>query len=146
MKFYINATFYIYIHTEPLISFTLHTYNTDKKKISFFGFYLFWKWLVGYCWIFSCFFKFFLVDFRLFSNKTWGTHTWQMTSEDCYCWESSKFWSNRNRNSKTRADWIDYWNHIHRCHWSNLLQFDRLDCEFWAAKIQFHPEIEKNNF
>ena len=80
------------------------------------------------------------------SNKTWGTHTWQMTSEDC-CWESSKFWySNRNRNLKTKADWIDYWNHIHHCHWSNLRQFHRLDCEFWAAKIQFHPEIEKKQF
>ena len=76
------------------------------------------------------------------SNKTWGTHTWQMTSEDC-CWESSKIWySNRNRNLKTMADWIDYWNHIHHCHWSNLRQFHRLDCEFWAVKIQFHPEIE----
>ena len=131
MKFFINTTFYIYIHIEPLIILLtyIHTYNTDKK-ICFFGFYLFWKWL-GYCW-FSCF----------FSNKTWGTHTWQMTSEDC-CWES-KFWSSLTilRNLKTRADWIDYWNHIHRCHWSNLRQFHRLDCEFWAAKIQFHPEIE----
>ena len=80
------------------------------------------------------------------SNKTWGTHTWQMTSEDC-CWESSKIWySNRNRNLKTKADWIDYWNHIHHCHWSNLRQFHRLDCEFWAVKIQFHPEIEKKQF
>ena len=76
----------------------------------------------------------------LIFNKSWGTHTWQMTSED---WSR---WLTMILNLKTKADWIDYWNHIHHCHWSNLRQFHRLDCEFWAAKIQFHPEIEKTIF
>ena len=56
MKFFINATFYIYIHTEPLISFTLHTYNTDKKKSLSLVSIFFENDLLDIVGFFSCFF------------------------------------------------------------------------------------------